>query len=78
MLKRILITIVKIFTKEYTHMKTGNKYHYLFTANKYSGRSGFPQMSVYMSVDGTIYARPREEFQDKFYHGLGNGGYGLG
>lgn len=66
MLKRIILALVKRFTKEYTHIKTGNKYYYLFTANEFSGRAGFPKMAVYMSVDGTFYARPKDEFDEKF------------
>lgn len=66
MLKRILVSLIKRYTRAYTHTKTGNQYFYLFTANKLSGRSGFPQMAVYMSVDGTIYARPKSEFDEKF------------
>lgn len=66
MLKRILIALVKRFTRAYTHTKTGNQYFYLFTANERSGRAGFPRMAVYMSVDGTIYARPKSEFDEKF------------
>lgn len=66
MLKRIILAIIKKFTKEYIHTKTGNKYYHLFTANEFSGRAGFPKMAVYMSVDGTFYARPQSEFDDKF------------
>lgn len=84
MFSRILVWLVKALTERYTHVKSRNKYYYLFTANKRSGRAGFPQMAIYMSVDGTIYARPRDEFDAKFhrdkdYDGFGGyGGYGLG
>lgn len=69
MFKNLILLLVKMFTKKYTHTKTGNIYHYLFSANKFSGREGFPKMAVYMSVDGTIYARPKKEFNEKFNEG---------
>lgn len=78
MLRRLIIALVKRFTKEYTHIKTGNKYYYLFTANEFSGRAGFPSMAVYMSVDGTLYARPKDEFDEKFAYTVINIDLGSG
>lgn len=66
MVKILILKLLAKLSREYVHLKTGNKYRVLFISNEYSGRSGFPQTVVYVSEGGVIYSRPLSEFQDKF------------
>jgi hypothetical protein len=51
---------------KYRHIKTGNIYYVLLTANKNSTKPGFPPMVVYRNVEGEYFARPLDEFSVKF------------
>lgn len=66
MFKKFLIKVVALMSAKYVHIKTGNIYMRLFTANKFSGKPDFPKMVVYMSDTGVIYTRPLEVFDEKF------------
>lgn len=66
MVRFLLLKLLTKLSREYVHLKTGNKYRVLFISNKYSGRVGFPQTVVYVSAGGVIYSRPLSEFQEKF------------
>lgn len=66
MIRFLLLKLLTKLSREYVHLKTGNKYRVLFISNEYSGRVGFPQTVVYVSNGGVIYSRPLSEFQEKF------------
>lgn len=66
MVKFLLLKLLTKLSKEYIHIKTGNKYRVLFISNEFSGKVGFPQTVVYVSEGGIIYSRPLTEFSEKF------------
>lgn len=50
----------------YKHIKTGNLYCFIATANKCDNER-FPKMAVYQSInDGSVYARPYRDFMNSF------------
>lgn len=50
----------------HVHIKTGNKYKYLRTANENTSKKGWQEYAVYESSEGVWYTRPLAEFKEKF------------
>lgn len=50
----------------WVHEKTGNRYTVLHLANSHANKEGYPVLVVYIDDVMRIWARPVEEFLEKF------------